>query len=166
MITLKEADIRYRKDIEEFRNETLTTEKRISGGVALEEADDIIKWFEGEYVPHYGKVKEAVYLAFNEKDRMVGIADIRLERNEFIDNYAGQIGYTVRPSERKKGYATQILTELVKKADELGMKNLLVTCNENNTGSSRVIEKAGGRLECIIPHPGFPNVKRYRFLEE
>ena len=164
MITLKKTDIKYQKEIEDFRNETLTTDKRISGGVALEEADDIKKWFEREYIPHYGKVNEAIYLAFDENDRMVGIGDIRLGSNDFIDNYAGRIGYTVRPSERKKGYATQILKELVHEADMLGMENLLVTCNENNIASSKVIEKAGGVLENIIPHPGFPNVKRYRFL--
>lgn len=166
MIVLEKANIKYLKEIEEFRKETLTVETRISGGVGLEQAKDLAKWLKGEYVPHYGKVKEEIFLAFNEEKAMVGICDIRLEKNDFIEKYAGQIGYTVRPSERRKGYATEILKEAVKKADELGMKNLLVTCNENNTASSKVIENAKGKLESIIPHPGYPNVKRYKFLSE
>lgn len=44
------------------------------------------------------------------------------------------------------------------------MRNVLVTCNEDNLASARVIEKAGGVFEKIIPHPSYPNVKRYRFL--
>jgi predicted acetyltransferase len=164
MIRLKQADISERDQIIDFRKETVTSVKRISGGVGLESAEDIQKWLDHEYVPHYGKVPEMIFLAFDEFGKMVGIADLRLEQNEFISNFAGQIGYTVRPSERGHGYATEILKEVVKQADALGMRNVLVTCNEDNLASARVIEKAGGVFEKIIPHPSYPNVKRYRFL--
>ena len=164
MIQLVPASIEYADSIIDFKEETLKSVKRISGGVGLESAERIEDWLSGKAVPHYGKVKERIYLAIDESGRMVGISDIRLGINEFISDYAGQIGYTVRPSERGKGYATQILKALIKEAKALGMSNILVTCNEDNIASSRVIEKAGGILESIIPHPGYPNVKRYRFI--
>ena len=166
MITLKKADVQDAQAIMDFRAEALTGLKKIPGGVGLEQAEDAAKWLSGAYVPHYGKVRENVYLAFDEAKRMVGIADLRLEENDFIANFAGRIGYTVRPSERGKGYATEILKAVLKQAEALGMENVLVTCNEDNARSARVIEKAGGRLEGIVPHPSFPNVKRYRFLTE
>lgn len=166
MITLKKAELQDEQAIMDFRAETLSGMKKISGGVGLERAENVAKWLDGAYVPHYGKVRENIYLAFDKAGRMVGIADLRLEENDFIANFAGQIGYTVRPSERGKGYATEILKAVLKQAEALDMKNVLVTCNEDNAGSARVIEKAGGRLEGIVPHPGFPNVKRYRFLTE
>ena len=166
MVRLVQADIQYTDMIVDFRKETMSGLKRISGGVGLESADDIQRWLDGEYVPHYGKVEELVFLALNENGRMIGIADLRLESNDFISNFAGQIGYTVRPSERGKGYATEILSEVIRYAEESGMRNILVTCNEDNIASAKVIEKAGGKLEGIIPHPGFPNVRRYRFLTD
>ena len=47
-------------------------------------------------------------------------------------------------------------------AAKCGLSKILITCNEPNIASAKVIEKNGGVLEKIIPHPGFPNVKRYR----
>lgn len=136
---------------------------RISGSIGLEDADSYEKWLNHEYVPHYGKVKERVYLAINENKKIVGIADIRLESNDFIRNFAGQIGYSVAPEERGKGYATEILKLILSKAKELGFTKVLVTCNVSNTASAKVIEKNGGILEKIVPHPGFPDVRRYYF---
>ena len=166
MITLKKADMQDAQAIMDFRAEALNGLKRIPGGVGLEQAEDAAKWLSGAYVPHYGKVRENIYLAFDKTGRMVGIADLRLEENNFIANFVGRIGYTVRPSERGKGYATEILKAVLEQAEALGMRNVLVTCNEDNVGSAKVIEKAGGKLVGIVPHPGFPNVKRYRFLTE
>lgn len=166
MITLKEADIKYESDILDFKDEVLSYANRISGGVALEKAEDISKWLNFEYVPHYGKVKEKVFLAYNEMNQLVGICDLRLEKNAFISNFAGQIGYTVRKSQQGKGYATQMLKWIIQYAYGMGMKEILVTCNEDNIASSCVIEKAGGKLENIVDHPGYPRVRRYWFKKD
>lgn len=59
----------------------------------------------------------------------------------------GNIGYDIRPSERKKGYGTLILKLTLNKARELRLDRVLVTCETDNLGSAKIIEKNGGRLQ-------------------
>lgn len=153
--------IKHKEAVVNFKNEFLAANERISGGVGLEQAENYEDWLSCKYTPHYGRVKERVFLAFDEQNNLVGISDIRLEENDFIKTYAGQIGYSICPSQRKKGYATELLRLTLKKAAHLGYNKILITCNETNIASAKVIEKNGGILEKIIPHHGFPNVKRY-----
>ena len=145
-----------------FREEFLKAKERISGGIGLEQAEKYQDWLEHKYIPHYGLVKEAVYLAFDHNDTLIGISDIRLVTNDFIQTFAGQIGYSVHPSQRRKGYASEILRLTLEQAAKYGFQEVLITCNEPNTASAKVIEKNGGVLEKIIPHPGFPDVRQYR----
>ncbi len=147
---------KHKQAVLEFKQEF---EGRISGGVGLEQAIDYSDWLSHKYIPHYGKVDELIFLAF-ENDELVGISDVRLSTNEFILNYAGQIGYSVRPSKRGRGYATKILELTLKEASKYFSK-VLITCNETNIASSKVIERNSGILQEIVPHPGYPNVKRY-----
>ncbi len=151
----------HKKDVMDFRQEFLNAKEKVSGGVGLEQADHYEDWLCRKYVPHYGKVDEIVFLAFNGQNELVGISDIRLGINDFIQNFAGRIGYSVRPSQRGKGYATEILGLTLKQAAGYGLNKVLITCNEPNIASAKVIEKNGGILETIIPHPGFPDVRRY-----
>lgn len=149
----------HEKDVMEFRNE-FSKNNKISGGVALEQASNYDDWLNYKYIPFYGDVKELIYLAYKD-NTLVGISDIRLTTNDFILTYAGQIGYSVRPSLRGKGYANEILRLTLIEASKHNFNKILVTCNEPNIASAKVIERNGGILENIIPHPGFPNVKRY-----
>ena len=135
----------------DFREEFLRAKERISGGIGLEQAENYEDWLAHKYI-----------LAFDNNDYLIGISDIRLGTNDFIQTFAGQIGYSVRPSQRRKGYASEILELTLIEAAKCGLSKILITCNEPNIASAKVIEKNGGVLEKIIPHPGFPNVKRYR----
>ena len=163
MLRLVNATMEWEKEIMDFRQEFVDNGERISGGVGLEKAESCALWLAGEYAPHYGKVKEAVFLAVNEENKVVGISDIRLEENDFIRQFAGQLGYSVRKSERRKGYATEILRLTLQEAKKLGFEKILVTCNCNNLASAGTIEKNGGIIHEVIPHPGFPDVNRYWF---
>ncbi len=77
---------------------------------------------------------------------IVGTCNLRHELNDFLREFGGHVGYSIRPSERRKGFGTQMLGLLLKKAQELGIKRLLATCNDNNIASARIIEKNGGKL--------------------
>ena len=145
----------------DFREEFLKVKERVSGGAGLEQAENYGEWLERKYIPHYGLVDEAVFLAFDGSETLVGISDIRLGTNDFIQTFAGRIGYSVRPSQRRKGYASEILRLTLEKAAQYGFQKILITCNEPNIASAKIIEKNGGVLEKMIPHPGFPDVKRY-----
>jgi predicted acetyltransferase len=78
--------------------------------------------------------------------RIVGTCNLRHELNDFLREFGGHIGYSVRPSERRKGFGTQMLRLLLEKVKELGIDRLLVTCDDTNIASAGVIENNGGKL--------------------
>ena len=82
-----------------------------------------------------------LYLAFD-KDKLVGLLNIRYDLSDNLKELYGDIGYGVRPSERRKGYATKML-EVCK---EKNMKEAVLGCYENNYGSNKTIIKNGGIL--------------------
>jgi predicted acetyltransferase len=77
----------------------------------------------------------------------VGFGKLRHYLNEDLRKSGGHIGYTIRPSERGKGYGTVMLAELLKSAEDLGIKDVMLTCVESNIASRRVIELNNGVLE-------------------
>ena len=91
-------------------------------------------------------VNHSTYWLVNEEKRILGVSNIRHKLNDRLLEEGGHIGFGIRPSERKKGYATLILELSLEKAKALGIKKALVTCAKNNTGSYRTIEKNGGKL--------------------
>ena len=78
--------------------------------------------------------------------KIIGIVDLRYELNDFLKNF-GHCGNSVRPTERKKGYATEILRQICLIAKEHGMKQLQLSVERDNIASIRTIEKNGGRYE-------------------
>ena len=95
--------------------------------------------------------------------RIVGRVAIRHSLNASLTHVGGHIGYVVVPEFRRRGYATRILRRSVQIAREtLGIRRILVTCDVDNAGSIRTIEKNGGILEAIVTVPGFEKpVRRY-----
>lgn len=96
-------------------------------------------------------------------NKIVGMIDIRHELiNDFLRNYAGHIGYGVRPSERRKGYATQMLSLALKYCkDELKLKEVMISCDKENEGSRKTILNAGGKLEKEYIAENGENVQLY-----
>jgi predicted acetyltransferase len=70
--------------------------------------------------------------------------DIRHELNEYLRTIGGHIGYGIRPSERNKGYASYLLNKALTKCKELQISQVLITCDEDNIGSTKVILNNGG----------------------
>lgn len=93
-----------------------------------------------------GYVSETVYWLIDSK-KFIGIASIRHRLTKHLRLIGGHIGYEVRPSERKKGYGKKILEMALIKARQLGINKILVTCDETNTASRKIIEYCGGVLE-------------------
>ena len=77
----------------------------------------------------------------------LGRISLRHRLNEFLLEVGGHVGYYVRPSRRRRGHATAMLRAVLPYAADLGIQRALVTCDETNVASRRVIEAAGGVLE-------------------
>ena len=94
------------------------------------------------------RVPALTYFYVREEDnRIVGMVNIRLALNDFLRTEGGHIGYSVRPTERKKGYATSMLQEAVAVCNTIGINDVLVTCDKVNAASAKVIQNCGGELE-------------------
>lgn len=81
-----------------------------------------------------------------EDDHIVGMCNIRLALNDFLRREAGHIGYSVRPTERCRHYATNMLADAMKVCDVVGIHEVLVTCDKENPASAKVITNNGGQL--------------------
>lgn len=99
----------------------------------------------GENLPPEGVRGNTYFLLAN--DEFAGMGFLRRELNEKLAIYGGHIGYDVRPSARKQGIGTIILRLTLEKARGFGLKRVFLTCDTDNIGSVKIIEKNGGRLE-------------------
>lgn len=91
-----------------------------------------------------------------DKDRniFVGAVNIRHVLNDVLLRTGGHIGDGVRPSERRKGYATAMIALALEECKKLGIKKVLMTCDKNNIGSAKAIIRNGGVLENEIEEEG------------
>lgn len=80
------------------------------------------------------------------EDKIVGVGSVRHYLNEYLEKFGGHIGYSIRPSERKKGYGSKALELLINQAKEMNIEKILITCNINNIGSKKVIENNNGKF--------------------
>ena len=80
-------------------------------------------------------------------DKIVGMINIRHRLNEFLLREGGHIGYSIRPTEREKGYATLMLKLGLQKCRELNLNKVLITCDKINVASAKVIQNNHGILE-------------------
>jgi predicted acetyltransferase len=108
-----------------------------------------------------GRVPSSEFWLIDDNE-FIGRLSLRHELNEFLLKMGGHIGYEIRPSKRRQGYGIEILRLGLEKANELGLRRALVTCDEDNFGSKKIIEHNGGKLENAIQMEGDP-VKKLRY---
>ncbi|MCU6713020.1 GNAT family N-acetyltransferase [Paenibacillus sp. J5C_2022] len=92
-------------------------------------------------------VNSSTFWLLQDDTSIVGVVNIRHRLNKYLLEIGGHIGYGIRPSERRKGYATEMLRLSLLKAGELGLTNVLVTCDKDNLGSAKTIKNNGGVLD-------------------
>lgn len=109
-------------------------------------------------------VPDSTYWLVTDHNRIIGAVNIRHSLTEHLFNAGGHIGYGIRPSERRKGYATKLLALSLEKAKQLNITKALVVCDEVNTASEKTILHNGGlRDEDFIEEDG--NVVRRFWIE-
>lgn len=94
--------------------------------------------------------------------KLIGGFNLRHELKGSLINHGGNIGYLIRPSERRKGYGTKMLRLAIDKANEIRLQKVLVSCRVENIGSAKIIEKNGGIYENdFYDEPTGKTFKRY-----
>lgn len=88
-----------------------------------------------------------------EDNKVLGFLQVRHEFNDYLSKFGGHIGYSVRPSERRKGYAKQMLKMALPFCREIGLDKVLITCNDGNIGSEKTILANGGVYESTVHEP-------------
>ena len=166
-IILVKPDLSYADEIIKYKEESLAESPIINGSAGLDRFSSIEVWLEElkkrsceDTVPK-GLVPSSTYLGVREKDNyIVGMIDIRHYLNEYLTQVGGHIGYGVRKTERNKGYAKQMLKLALEKCKELKIKKVLITCDEDNIASEKVILSVNAKLEDIRNVDG-ENKKRF-----
>ncbi len=157
-LALKVPDASDEQAVMEYRAEFLAVHPdHIEGAPSLAKCDTYEAWLQQVEKDLKNtdpeRVEATQYIAMNETGLVVGVIQLRHDLTNYLRSFGGHIGYSVRPSERRKGYASRMLDLCLKEAYTLGLDRVLITCDEDNIGSRRVIEKAGGVLEDAIANP-------------
>jgi len=162
--------INHKTDVIEYKNEFILNNDSMDGTAGLRDSATVEEWMANiednsrEETVRPGLVPSSTYIVIRVSDsRVIGMVDIRHRLNEFLLRSGGHIGYSVRKSERNKGYAKQILSMALNECLELGIKDILVTCSKDNVASAKTILANGGILENEVVIDG--KVKQRYWIE-
>ncbi|WP_243108064.1 GNAT family N-acetyltransferase [Clostridium sp. JN-9] len=106
-------------------------------------------------------VPSDTFFLINENKKLLGAISIRHYLSEQLLRLSGHIGYGIRPTERRKGYATAMLKLALEKCKDMGMKQVLITCDKNNIASAKTIISNNGILENELIEEDGNIIQRY-----
>jgi len=150
----------YLEQVWAYKQEMAAADSSMDGTGPLRRVESAVEWLKYsrtcETIEKSEKLVPATqFILVRESDnKLVGMLQVRHCFNAYLEKYAGHIGYSVRPSERRKGYAKAMLREALKFCrEELGLEKVLITCLTHNEGSRRTILSCGGVYEYTIHEP-------------
>lgn len=151
----------YLDQVWDYRQECLDAGSSMDGCGPLRQAKspaewlaNVIRYLDPATLPE-GKVQATQFLAVRQSDnKVVAMIQVRHYFNEYLEKYAGNIGYSTRPGERRKGYAKEMLRLTLPFCREIGLDRVLISCEPGNQASRRTILNNGGVYECTVHEPG------------
>ena len=161
--------VEYAEQIREYRQEFLDRGDSMDGCGSLRRIEDPFEYikkcrdYESPDTIPEGRVLATQFLLVRESDnKLIGMIQIRHYFNDYLSKFGGHIGYSVRPSERQKGYAKKMLAMAIPYCKELGIEKVLITCIYSNIASEKTIRSCGGIYESTVfePDEGV-NLKRF-----
>lgn len=159
----------YASQIKEYRQEFLDAGDSMDGCGPLRRHEDPEEYIKvcREYedpttVPSHLVPATQFFFIRVSDNKLVGMIQVRHRFNDYLEKYAGHIGYSVRPSERHKGYAKEMLKMTLPFCKESGIEKVLVSCIDGNIGSEKTILANGGVYESTVHEPD-DNVDLKRF---
>lgn len=139
-----------KENLMDFKREFIENGDSMDGSGGLRNATTFEEWYSNlkEETVRDGLVPSTTYMAISiNNNRLIGMIDIRHYLNDYLLNFGGHIGYSIRKSERKKGYATEMLALALKECEKLNIKKVLLTCDKNNIASAKTMINNGAKLE-------------------
>ena len=150
----------YTGQIVEYRQEFLEEGGSMDGTGSLRRLENIEEYIQQcedyedpQKVPSHWVPATQFCLIRKCDNKLVGMLQVRHRFNDFLEKYAGHIGYSVRPSERRKGYAKEMLRMALPFCREIGLDKVLVSCIDGNIGSEKTILANGGVYESTVHEP-------------
>ena len=166
---LIEPSEEYAEQIAEYKQAFLDADSSMDGCGPLRRCENSItyiaecrKYASPETLPE-GLVLATQFLYIRKADnRLVGMIQVRHYFNDYLSKFGGHIGYSVKPDERRKNYATSMLKAALLYCKELDLDKVLITCIDGNIGSEKVIFNNGGVYESNVYEPDMKrNLKRF-----
>lgn len=155
---LEEPSLKREKDVINYLEEFIEYNSDINGvgcldkcldGLTYQEClDELIKREDESYVKSINRCQSKTFLVIRENDKkIVGMINVRYNIPEDkLNTWASHIGYSVRPTERRKGYAKYALYLALIEEQKLGEAHVLLDCTVDNIGSNKTIQALGGIL--------------------
>lgn len=151
-------DITLADEIRAYRQEMLDALSSMDGTGTLRRHENPADWLamndrfaNRDTVPE-GWVQSTQFVCLR-GERLVGMIQVRHAFNDYLRDYAGHIGYSVRPSDRRKGVAAWMLGAVLPYCRQIGLQQVMVACEPDNPGSSRTILKNGGVYGRTVHEP-------------
>jgi len=163
----------YADEIKAFREEMIEHNSPFDGCSGLQDFEDIKTWItmcrqnEINTDPNSNWVEAEQFMLVQDGSRKIlAMLQFRHRLNDFLAEYGGHIGYAVRPTERRKGYAKAMLALCLNECRNFGLTKVLLTCNPTNVGSHRTIEANGGKYERTTKDENGEEYARYWIVLE
>lgn len=153
----KDEIIEYINEFVEYNSEINGTgglDKIIEGYTFEQALERCLSMEDANYAKKINRCQSKTFLLIRENDnRIVGTINVRWNLTEAMKRFGGNIGYGIRPTERRKGYNKINLYLGMQEAKKLGLDRVMLDCDVNNLGSDRTLKALGGVLERTEVNP-------------